>query len=64
MQNVKNKEIYIINIKNSNIFRVLICISNNTATDKLIQRIQIRVSNDEKFKNAIIIRMYSVNTKI
>ena len=37
MQNVKNKESYIINIKNSNKFRVLICTSNNTAANKLMQ---------------------------
>ena len=38
MQNVENKENYIINIKNSNTFRVLMCISNNTAANKLIQQ--------------------------
>ena len=39
MQNVENKEIYIINIKNSNTFRVLMCTSKNTAANELIQRI-------------------------
>ena len=63
MQNVTNKEIYIINIKNSNTFRVLMCTSNNIAADELSQRTQIRVSKNDKFKNVIIIRMYSVNTK-
>ena len=39
------------------------CTTNNTAADELIQRIQIRVSKNDRFKNDIIIRMQSVNTK-
>ena len=39
------------------------CISINTAINKPIQRIQIRVSKNDKFENVIIIRIHSVNTK-
>ena len=39
------------------------CISNNTAANELIQRVQNHVLKNNKFKNVINIRMHSVNTK-
>ena len=36
---------------------------SNTAVNQLIQRVQNRVSKNNRFKNVIIIRMQSVNTK-
>ena len=64
MQNVKKyRKIFINDIINFNTFRVLMCISNNTAANELIQRVQNRALKNDKFKNVIIIRMRSVNTK-
>ena len=64
MRNVKEyRKTFIDNFINFNIFRVLMYNSNNTAANEIIQRVQYRALKNDKFKNVIIIRMHSVNTK-
>ena len=50
MQIVKKyKKVSIDDIINFNIFRVLMCSSNNIATNELTQRVQNRVLKNDKF---------------